>query len=35
MTEKAIRLHLDGGNVYGDLTVTGFATDRTAAGGGR
>ena len=30
MSEHTIRLHIDGGNAYGDLTVTGFATDRTA-----
>ena len=30
MTEKAIKIHIDGPHTYGDLGVTGFVTDRTA-----
>ena len=30
MKTRSIKLHIDGGNAYGDLTVSGFATDRTA-----
>lgn len=30
MTERAIKIHVDGPNVHGDLHVTGFATNRTA-----
>lgn len=30
MSERAIRIHIDGPHTYGDLQVSGFATNRTA-----
>lgn len=30
MSEKTLTLHVDGPAVFGDLTVAGFVTDRTA-----
>jgi hypothetical protein len=30
MTEIILTLHVDGPGTFGDLTVTGFATERTA-----